>query len=87
MERSGPAPLWVEGRAEADVVFGCGADEGRVGQARQHVEGGGQHRGVGGDAQRPLNRHLLLGPLATGDLVVQPLCHQVLERRMTKDKC
>lgn len=71
----GPAAaLGGKGRAEADVVFGRGADEGRVRQAGQHVEGGGQHRGVGGDAQGPV--HGTLGLLQ--HLVVQPLRHQVL---------
>lgn len=40
--------LRVERGAEADVVSGRRADERRVGEARQHVEGRGQHRGVSG---------------------------------------
>ena len=71
--------LRVEGRAKADVVFGCGADVGGVGQAWQHVEGGGQHSGVSGDAQWPIHRNFLLDLLPTRTFVVQPLSYQVLE--------
>lgn len=75
---AGPASLWVEGRTKANVVSGCGADERRMGEAWQHVEGGGQHRRVSGYPQRALNRHLLVDLLPPRDLVIQPLCYQVL---------
>lgn len=78
LKRTRPASLGVEGGAEADVVSGCGADERRVGEAWQHVEGGGQHCGVGGYPQRTLCRHLLVDLLPSRDLVTQPLRHKVL---------
>lgn len=52
-----------------------------MGEAGQHVEGGGQHRGVSGYPQQALNRHLLVDLLPCRDLVIQPLCHQVLRAK------
>lgn len=52
-----------------------------MGEAWQHVEGGGQHRGVSGYPQWAFNRQLLVDLLPSGDLVIQPLCHQVLRAK------
>lgn len=82
------ASLRVKRRAKADVVSGRGADERGVGEAWQHVESGGQYCGVCGDPQRPLNGHLLLDLVSCGDLIMEPLCHQVLRANSsTSDQC
>lgn len=49
-----------------------------MGQAGQHVEGGGQHRGVRGDPEWALDGHFLVDLVPSGDLVIEPLCHQIL---------
>lgn len=73
--------LRVERGAEADVVSWHGAYERGVGQTGEHVEGSGQHRGVCGDPQRTLNWNFLMDLVPAGDLVIQPLCHQVLKAK------
>lgn len=58
-----------------------------MGQAGQHVEGGGQHRGVRGDPQGTFYGHFLVDLVPSRDLVIQPLCHQVLRaKRITIDR-
>lgn len=54
-----------------------------MGEAWQHVEGGGQYCGVSGYPQRTLNRKLLVDLLPPRDLLVQPLRHQVLNHRQS----
>lgn len=78
LEWTGSASLRIERRPEADVVSGCGTDKRGVGEARKHVEGGGQHCGVSGYPQWTFNRHLLEDLITSRDFVIQPLCHQVL---------
>lgn len=54
-----------------------------MGQAGQHVEGGGQHRRVCGDPQWTFDGHFLVDLVPSRDLVIQPLCHQVLRAKST----
>lgn len=70
MEWTGPASLGVVGGIEADKVTGGCADERRVCETGQHVEGGGQHRRVSGNPQWPFDWSFLLDLFPGWDLIV-----------------